>query len=134
MSNTNTRKLTLVRKASELIRLEQGESVHVGVDVHKASYSVALFSDGRGLIATWVQPARPEVLLERLRPLREGIAQVVYEAGPTGFTLARRLRAEGYNAQVIAPSKLLVPVGPKANWPSRNRSSAAIRAGITVVA
>jgi transposase len=114
MSNTKTRKLTLVRKPNEPIRLEPGDALHVGVDVHKASYSVALFSDRRGLIATWVQPARPEVLLERLRPLREGIAQVVYEAGPTGFTLARRLRAEGYNAQVIAPSKLLAPVGPEA--------------------
>src|SRR6516162_3371689 len=114
MANANTRKLTLVRKPNEPIRLEEGEAVHVGVDVHKASYSVALFSDRRGLIATWVQPARPEVLLERLRPLREGVAQVVYEAGPTGFTLARRLRAEGFQAQVIAPSKLLAPVGPEA--------------------
>jgi hypothetical protein len=92
MSNTKTRKLTVVRKPNEPIRLEEGEAVHVGVDVHKASSSVALFSDRRGLIATWVQPARAEVLLERLRPLREGIAQVVSEAGPTGFTLARRLR------------------------------------------
>src|SRR5262245_11495758 len=114
MSNTKPRKLTVVRKATEPTRLEPGESVHVGVDVHKASYSVALFSDRRGLITTWVQPARPEVLLERIRPLREGIAQVVYEAGPTGYALARRLRSEGYNAQVIAPSKLLAPVGPEA--------------------
>ena len=114
MSNTKTRKLTVVRKPNEPIRLEEGEAVHVGVDVHKASYSVALYSDRRGLIATWVQPARPEVLLERLGPLREGIAQVVYEAGPTGFGLARRLRAEGYKAQVIAPSELLAPVGPEA--------------------
>src|ERR671915_474795 len=102
MSNTKPRKLTVVRKSNEPLRLEEGEAVHVGVDVHKASYSVALFSDRRGLIATWVQPARPEVLLERLRPLREGIAQVVYEAGPTGFSLARRLQAEGFKAQVIA--------------------------------
>jgi len=114
MSNTTPRKLTVVRKPAEPIRLEQGEAVHVSVDVHKASYSVALFSDRRGLIATWVQPARPEALLERLRPLREGIMQVVYEAGPTGFGLARCLRAEGFNAQVIAPSKLLAPVGPEA--------------------
>src|SRR4051794_10490682 len=114
MSNTQPRKLTLVRKPNEPIRLEQGEAVHVGVDVHKASYSVALFSDGRGLITTRVQPARPEILIERLRPLREGIAQVAYEAGPTGFGLARRLRAEGFKAQVIAPSKLLAPVGPEA--------------------
>ena len=114
MSNTKTRKLTVVRKPTEPLRLEQGEAVHGGVDVHKASSSVALSSDRRGLIATWVQPARPEVLIERLRPLREGIAQVVYEAGPTGFGLARRLRAEGSKAQVIAPSKLLAPVGPEA--------------------
>src|SRR5512147_349376 len=114
MSNTKPRKLKIVRTSNEPIRLEQGKAVHVGVDVHKASYSVALYSDGRGLITTWVQPARPEVLLERLRPVREGIAQIVYEAGPTGFGLARHLRAEGYAAQVIAPSKLLAPVGPEA--------------------
>src|SRR5262245_13710870 len=114
MSNTNTRKLTLVRKPNEPIRLEVGEAVHVGVDVPKASSSVALFRDRRGLIATWVQPARAEALLERLRPLREGIAPVVYEAGPTGFGRARRLRTEGYKAEVIAPSKLLARVGPEA--------------------
>src|SRR5512143_1473011 len=114
MSNTKPRKLKIVRPSNPPLRLEEGGALHVGVDVHKAAYSVALYSDGRGLITTWVQPARPEVLLERLRPVREGIAQIVYEAGPTGFGLARRLRAEGYKAQVIAPSKLLAPVGPEA--------------------
>jgi transposase len=114
MSNPKTRKLTIVRTPTHPLRLEPGEAVHVGVDVHKATYSVALYSDGRGLLATWVQPARPEVLLERLRPVREAVAQVVYEAGPTGFGLAHRLRAEGFKAQVIAPSKLLTPVGPEA--------------------
>src|SRR5262249_48519056 len=83
-------------------------------DVHKASYSVALYSVDRGLLTTWIQPARPELLIERLQPTRGAVAQVVYEAGPTGFGLARRLRAEGYTAQVIAPSKLLAPVGPEA--------------------
>src|SRR5262249_5681346 len=102
------------RKPAEPLRLEPGEAVHVGVDVHKASYSVALFSDGRGLIATWVQPARPEVLLEWLRPLRGGIAQGAYAAGPTGFGRARRRRAAGHKAQVIAPAKLLAPAGREA--------------------
>jgi transposase len=114
MSNTKTRKLTVVRTSNQPLPREPGEAVHVGVDVPKASYSVAVYSDGRGVLTTRVQPARPEVLLERLRPIREAIAQVVYEAGPTGFALARRLRAEGYSAQVIAPSKLLAPVGPEA--------------------
>lgn len=103
MLNTTPRKLTVVRTPTQLLRVEAGEAVHVGVDIHKASSSVALYSDRRGLITTWVQPARPEVLLERLRPVREGIAQVVYEAGQTGYALARRLRAEGDQAQVIAP-------------------------------
>jgi transposase len=114
MSNTKPRKLTVVRKPNGPLRLEPGEAVHVGVDVHKASYSVALFSDRRGLLTTWVQPARAELLLERLRPFKVGVSQVVYEAGPTGFSLARRLRAEGFQVEVIAPSKLLAPVGPEA--------------------
>ena len=61
MSNTKPRKLILVRKPTEPLRLEQGEAVHVGVVVHKASYSVALFSDRRGLVITLVQHARAEV-------------------------------------------------------------------------
>jgi hypothetical protein len=40
MSNTKTRKLTIVRTPTDPLRLEPGEAVHVGVDVHKASYSV----------------------------------------------------------------------------------------------
>jgi hypothetical protein len=54
MPNTQSQKLTLVRKPNEPIRLEQGEAVHVCVDVHKPSYSVALAGDRRGLIVTWV--------------------------------------------------------------------------------
>jgi hypothetical protein len=101
MSNTQTRKLTVVRKPNEPLRLEESEAVHVGVDAHKATFSVALVSDRRGLIATWVQPARPELLIDRLRPVREGIARVVYEAGPTGFAgpVAGRLPQRGAGVQ-----------------------------------
>ena len=113
MSNTKPRKLTVVRTTIQPLSLEPGESVHVGVDVPKASYSVALYSDGRGLITTWVQPARPELLIERLLPLRDGVAQVVYEAGPTGFALVRRLRAAELKAEVIAPSKTPTLPGPE---------------------
>ena len=59
MSNTKPRKLTIVRTPTQPLRLEPGVAVHVGVDVHKASYSVALYSNGRGVLTTWVQPARP---------------------------------------------------------------------------
>jgi transposase len=96
------------------IVLDPAESVHVGVDVHKRTYHVAAWSGTRGLIATWVQPASPEVLLERLGPLEGRIAAVVYESGPTGFGLARRLKDANLQVQVIAASRLLVPPGPEA--------------------
>jgi hypothetical protein len=37
MSNTESRKLTITRTPDQPLRLEPGEAVHVGVDVHKAS-------------------------------------------------------------------------------------------------
>jgi hypothetical protein len=52
MSNTTARKLKIVRTSHQPLRLEPGEAVHVGVDVHKASYSVALYSDARGVLTT----------------------------------------------------------------------------------
>ena len=105
---------SVVRSPTHPVRLDQGETVHVGVDVPKATYHVALYSGSRGLLAAWVQPARAEVLIERLRPIQGQVAQVVSEAGPTGFGLARRLRAEGCSAEVIDTSKLLTPVGQEA--------------------
>ncbi len=95
------------RSSSHALRLKRGEVVHVGLDVHKHTYHVAVLSDVRGVVATWVQPADPELLMRRLRPIQGQVAQVVYEAGPTGFALVRRLRDAGLSAEVIAPSKIV---------------------------
>jgi transposase len=111
---TATKKARTARPSSSALHLDAGEIAHVGVDVHKASYHVAIVSDLRGLVASWTQPASPDLLVERLGPARERIAQVVYEAGPTGFALVRRLRAAGLAAEVIAPSKVPTMPGPEA--------------------
>ena len=111
---TATRKPRLVRLASSAPHLDAGEVAHVGVDVHKASYHLAIVTDLRGRVATWTQPARPDLLVERLNPIRAQVARVVSEAGPTGFALVRRLRAAGYRAEVIAPSKIPTLPGPEA--------------------
>jgi transposase len=111
---TTTKKLRIVRPTSSTLRLDTGEVAHVGVDVHKASYHVALVTNLRGLVATWTQPASPDLLVARLSPIRTQVAQVVSEAGPTGFGLVRRLRAAGYAAEVIAPSKIPTMPGPEA--------------------
>ena len=38
-------------------------------------------------------------------PYKKNIERIVYEAGPTGYTLARVLREAGFRADVIAPSR-----------------------------
>ena len=66
MTSNPTRTPSTARLSPAPLRYEPGEVIHVGVDVHKATYHVAVLSDRRGLLATWVQPARPELLAERL--------------------------------------------------------------------
>src|SRR3954452_17704982 len=114
MTSNTTRTPSTARPAPAALRCEPGEAIHVGVDVHKATYHVAVLSAERGVLATWVQPARPQLLLERIATITGQIAGVVYEAGPTGFGLARHLRAAGLPSQVIATSKVLAPVGQDA--------------------
>lgn len=93
-------------KTVSTLRMQRGERVFIGVDVHKSTYYVAAWSDARGLIATWVQPSDPQVLRSRLAIHAQHIEEVVYEAGPTGFALVRVLREAGFDAEVVAPSRI----------------------------
>ena len=86
----------------------------VGVDVHKRSYHVSLWNEEHGLLGSWVQPPSPALLISKLEPFKANVERIVYEAGPTGFTLVRALRGEGFSADVIAPSKMLAVPGPEA--------------------
>ncbi len=84
--------------------------VHVGLDVHAQSISIAS-ADVNGV--TFLSKLAHDVpkLKKRLEQLDEpGRLRVVYEAGPTGFGLARALRDWGADCAVIAPS--LVPQAP----------------------
>src|SRR3954463_3974191 len=109
---TATKTTRIVRPTSSTLRLDTGEVAHLGVDVHKASYHVAVVTDRRGLVATWTQPASPDLLVERLKPIRPRVARFGSEAGPPGFARTRRLRAADYPAEVIAPSKIPTMPGP----------------------
>jgi transposase len=77
----------------------------IGIDVHKQSYSFALRrSDQRCL--TWVGPANPKSVVEQVKRLGIAVAAIAYEAGPTGFSLARELLAAGLPVIVAAPSRI----------------------------
>lgn len=79
----------------------------VGLDVHKDSIAVAVAANGRSeprFVGT-CGPQLPE-LLKTLAHLGEPAHSLIaYEAGPSGFALARELSACGWQCQVIAVSK-----------------------------
>jgi transposase len=87
------------------ISIHQTDPFWIGVDVHKRSYHIALLRADNKTI-TFTSTASPEAFVEQLRRLNIPIAGVAYEAGPTGFSLARALLAENIPVTVAAPSKI----------------------------
>jgi transposase len=88
--------------------MEERTKIHVGLDVHKDSISVAAAEPGRA-------PARLiGKLAHDLNKLVKVLAKIgkpeelhiVYEAGPTGFGLQRALTEHGYGCEIIAPSQI----------------------------
>ena len=84
----------------------------VGLDVH-----------ARSVVASALDGLTGEVVERRLTPAHADVAawieglpgpvKVTYEAGPTGFGLARFLRARRVDVEVAAPSRLLRPSGDR---------------------
>jgi transposase len=81
----------------------------VGLDVHARQTHAAVFDPATGeLGVSRLRTAPLEVVsfLERLGPA----VRAVYEAGPTGFGLARAARERGIEVRVAAPGS--IPKGP----------------------
>jgi hypothetical protein len=106
--------------------MEDDITVFVGLDVHKDSVAIAAAQDGRAE-PRFVGTCGPELreLLKALAHLGDpSHTLIAYEAGPSGFALARQLAAAGWRCQVIAVSK--TPQARRAHrpidatlWPSR---------------
>jgi transposase len=96
-----------------------GEGTWVGLDVH-----------ARSVIGCAIDESAAEIRVQRIGAHTEQIvawvlaqpAPVVacYEAGPTGFGLARALTAVGVRCEVVAPSKLERPAGDKVKTDRRD--------------
>jgi transposase len=87
------------------------ELTFVGMDVHRDSISVGVLPPGTDEVAVdkiFHDEASVRRLVGRLGD--RGRLRLCYEAGPTGFDLARLLASMGVACEVIAPS--LIPKAP----------------------
>lgn len=84
------------------------ESTFVGLDAHAESTAIAVAEAGsaapRFIGTVGAKFAELTKVLSKLGK-QDGL-QIVYEAGPCGFALARQLRHAGYGCEVVAPSKI----------------------------
>ena len=88
------------------------ERTSVGLDVHARSVVAAGLDVMTGEVFRVRLVPQPAQVLEWLAKLPQPVA-VAYEAGPTGYGLARALTAAGIRCEVVAPSKLQRPAGDR---------------------
>ena len=103
------------------------ERTSVGLDVHARSVAAHAMDEVTGEVFTGRFTPGVEVRdwLGRL----PGLVAVLYEAGPTGFGLARELRAAGIRCEIAAPSKLQRPSGDRVKTDANMRSICASCSG-----
>lgn len=114
------------------------KKIHIGIDAHKETNSVALAFEGIQAPEFYAKvSADLDRFLKAIRKIqkqygasKEDIA-LCYEAGPTGFVLARRLIKLGYDCIVVAPSLIPVRSGDKLKTDNRDARKLAglLRAG-----
>jgi transposase len=77
----------------------------VGLDVHARKTAGAAVQLGSGEVFKAQLAGTPEAAIEWLQTL-PGVVRAVYEAGPTGFGLARAGRAAGIEVMVCSPGAI----------------------------
>lgn len=107
--------------------------IHLGLDVHKLSITAGILEPG----ATTPVVQRIGSDDAAVRQLIRNIGgpsrlRVCYEAGPTGFTLARTLQSWGISCEVIAPTRIPKESGDRVKTDKRDAAQLATlyRAGL----
>ncbi len=81
-----------------------GQQIYVGMDVHKKSWSISIFT-GQFEHKTFSQPPEVGVLVNYLKRNFPGAAYTsVYEAGYSGFWIHDRLQEQGVQCLVVNPA------------------------------
>jgi len=90
-----------------------------GLDVHAAKVVAAVADTGSGELRVQRLPGSTAKVVEFCAALPRP-AKITYEAGPTGFGLARALEAEGVSCLVAAPGKIARPATDKVKTDRRD--------------
>ena len=81
-----------------------GQQIYVGMDIHKKSWSISIFTD-QFEHKTFSQPPEVGVLVNYLKSNFPGAAyKSVYEAGYSGFWIHDRLQERGIQCLVVNPA------------------------------
>ena len=94
----------------------------IGLDVHARSVRAAVIDTVTGEVIERAISARTEHVVAFIDEVAAGHGPVLvtYEAGPTGYGMARAVLAAGHACQVAAPSKLLRPAGDRVKTDARD--------------
>jgi len=95
------------------------ELTFIGLDVHARSVAAGMLDAESGEVHSSTAPVGTEALVEWLRAQGESIS-VAYEAGPTGFGLARACEAAHVPCLVAAPSKITRAPGERVKTDRRD--------------
>jgi transposase len=87
---------------------------HLGLDVHKDSISIAMLPNDGGPAVQWRITHTEATVTRLIRKLQtHATVRCVYEAGPTGYALQRRLTAAGIDCMIAAPSLIPARAGDR---------------------
>jgi transposase len=104
-----------------MARIAHRDPIHLGLDVHRDTISVATLLPDAAAAAVEQIPSDEAAVLAFLGRFPEPARlRVCYEAGPTGYELARLLHRQGVACQVIAPSLTPRAVGDKVKTDRRD--------------
>jgi transposase len=116
------RSVAVMRKVGngEMTSASDERKFFVGVDVHKASFSVTVVDEECRIVKRAKMPSSSEALVKFLKRFLPARMRVCYEAGGFGYWLYDALLAAGYEACVVAPSMMYRKPGERVKTDKRD--------------
>ena len=112
---------TTAKEPAAMARTPHPGPIHLGLDVHRDTISVATLPPDRATAEVERIPSDEAAVLAFVGRFAEPESlRVCYEAGPTGYELARLLHSHGIACQVIAPSLIPRAAGDKVKTDRRD--------------